>query len=184
MNIKGQEAGPFELLVAVIMMGFVLIIGLQAMDLVQKNSCRQQTDKMLEDFKTALELVSKSNEQKRMFLDFPDCGQKKDQTLRLEIQQDPALCSKLCTTARPTCVLLRLYNPSFSMIKCVTMPALTNFSTDKGACGSVDNHVLVSLFSEQDIQQGSWQFRNITSAGSAGTPIICAFQECRGTQCS
>ncbi|HIH21831.1 MAG: hypothetical protein J4478_01125 [Candidatus Diapherotrites archaeon] len=185
MNSKGQESGPFELLLAVILMGFVLLIGFQAIEVVQFNACTQQNDKMLEDFKTALEQVTHRSEQEKISLDFPACGTKKDQTVSLRTEQDPGICSKQCSTPRPTCTLLRLYNPRFSSIKCVNIPTVVQFSTSPD-CGSIENYQTIDLFAIPEgssIEEGSWIFRNITSKTASGTPVVCAFKECVGREC-
>ena len=45
MKQKGQEEGPFELLIAVILMTFVIFIGIQAMDILRVQTCEGKAEK-------------------------------------------------------------------------------------------------------------------------------------------
>ena len=60
---KGQEAAPFELLIAVILMGFVIVVGIYATQQLEKQKCFQESNKKMEELKEAMEIVSKGKGQ-------------------------------------------------------------------------------------------------------------------------
>lgn len=193
LNSRGQESGPFELLIAVIMMSFVLIVGYQAIEIVKFNDCQQQNDKMLEDFRAKLEDITKASIQNKILLNLDACAPKKEQKLTLTMEQDPARCSQFCSTPRPSCILLRLYNPKFSKVKCVNIKPQTNFSKDNSTCGAIEGYTPVDLREESDnppldnnpggISEGFWIFKNVTPTNNLSSPIICAFKQCSGSNC-
>jgi hypothetical protein len=53
-NAVGQEAAPFELLIAVIVMGFVIFAGMSAMEQLWLQKCYGTTDAKLEEMKASL----------------------------------------------------------------------------------------------------------------------------------
>ena len=61
---KGQEAAPFELLIAVITMTFVIVVGLNAMSTLLRAQCEGKIDQNMEELKTALETVAKGEGKK------------------------------------------------------------------------------------------------------------------------
>ena len=54
---KGQQSAPFELLIAVILMTFVIYVGYIAIQQVETNNCVQENDSILSEFKFSLEKV-------------------------------------------------------------------------------------------------------------------------------
>ena len=56
-NNKGQESAPFELLISVIIMGFVIFVGLIAMNQLNEQKCINETKAKLEEMKTKIETV-------------------------------------------------------------------------------------------------------------------------------
>jgi len=165
------------------MMGFVIIVGYQAIQAVSDQDCVQQSDKMLEEFKTTLELVASSNQNKKLALDLPSCSPKKDQLLVLKFEQDPSRCAKQCATARSACILLYFDNQKFSRIKCINIKPQTVFNTDSSSCVYRDGYGLYDLFNEDSILEGNWFFKNITPASRSDSPVICAFRQCSGSTC-
>jgi len=175
------------------MMAFVLIVGYQAIEIVKFNYCQQQNDKMLDEFRTTLEDITKASIQNKVLLNFEACAPKKDQRLSLTMEQDPGRCAQFCSTAKPSCILLKLYNPKFSKVKCVNIKPSTNFSAQTDTCGTIEGYTPVDLRAESDnpplnnnpggIPEGFWIFKNVTPTTNLSSPIICAFKQCFGAAC-
>lgn len=184
LDSKGQEAGPFELLVAVIMMGFVLVVGYQAIQAVNEQNCTQNIEKALNGFKSSLETVASSNQNEELNLDIKPCWPEKDQTLTLNFEQDPQKCSNYCSSARSACIILVYSNPGiFSSHKCINIKTSTVFETSSDRCVYRDGYELYELFKADTIPDGLWFFKNITPASNSDYPVICAFRQCKGSTC-
>jgi len=190
--VKGQIDAPFELLVAVILMGFVLVVGFQAMQKVTFDSCVQQNDKQLEDLKTALESTI-NGENSRVFFSLPECAPKmstKDgktelvQKVSLKREGDSAICSEYCSASFNTCVLLSLYNPEFARVKCVSISPLTSFPKACDSCP--EGFEAIDLFSSVDvatIPEAEYLFINITAKSASALPTVCACKRCQSKDC-
>ena len=124
---KGQEAAPFELLIAVITMTFVIVVGLNAMSTLLRAQCEGKIDQNMEELKTALETVAKGEGKKTVAYDMPSCFNQNDSSLRIVSRDDRATCSFHCGGLRYECTLLFFSSPDFSSIKCLNISSATDF---------------------------------------------------------
>ncbi len=182
MESKGQISAPFELLVAIVLMGFVLLVGFNAMQKVNFDTCVQQNDRLLEEFKTALESTV-NGENSKVFFFLPECAPKKTtengsvvlrQRVSLKREGDSAICSEYCSSSFNTCVLFSLSNPSFSRVKCVNISPITDFPNVCSVCP--EGFEAVNLFSTETstIPEGEYRFFNVTARSASSLPTICA----------
>lgn len=109
MKFRGQESAPFEVLVAVILMTFVLVIGITALSKLQKAKCANEIDQEMHKLKDAIESTVNAGElQTKLFtFDLPFCGSEKYNFADWEYNYDqPSRCTKYCGISRNNCVLL------------------------------------------------------------------------------
>lgn len=123
---KAQEAAPFQLLVVIVLLGFVMIMGLFVLTRSNDQQCAEQAKKLLERTRQDLESLIKQDELKRMTIDVPQCGEgKKELSIRLE--QDRKICSLYCIGANERCVLLVFSSEELSQATCLRIPPTTQF---------------------------------------------------------
>jgi len=174
---KGQEAAPFELLVAVIVMGFVIFVGLQAMDQLNKQRCYNEVNAKLEEVKTKLETVVTERSPQQIDLIMSSCFNPDDETIKIKDFGEPALCAEYCGAAKNLCTLLQYYyqgTGSFSIRKCLNITPDTVFPFHVGTCPDRGEEVELIDFREE-VTQGFYQLINKTSVTSTH-PTICAYR--------
>lgn len=178
---RGQQSAPFEVLIAVILMGFVLAIGLNVTQQLSENECYQKNNLALNNFKYALEQSSSGTNKTN--LDLHSCDNRQVQKLTLKTITNPNQCEAQCAGAQGACVILQLTNPAIS--KCVHIAPQTNFPDVANNCLEQESFRLVDLKNVDSIPSGVYQFTP-ANAGSIGdsTPIICAQRQCRGNECN
>lgn len=171
MHERGQESAPFELMVAIVLMTFVLLVGAYAIDKANRDRCFQNNGKVLEELKSALELVAPGKGTSKVNILLEECGEGNPKLL-LETESDSQICSNYCTSSTNTCVLLRLENPDIT--KCVKIAPTTNYPTGGGICVQEQGEELVNLLTDEGIPQGSYTLINAYSS-TTSAPFVCAY---------
>ncbi len=183
-NSRGQEEGPFELLVAVIIMGFVILIGTMALEELRVKKCESEINNLLEKFKTNIETTVNQLSPKPVVFSTPDeCFNKKYEKILIKQYNDQRFCSDYCgASGKQLCTLLEysLNSPEkkLSNRKCLFISPDTIFpsqdATSRGDCPdrSSENFELQNFSTE--IEQGSYELINITPP-SKDIPVICAY---------
>ena len=176
LNRRGQEAAPFELLVAVIIMGFVIFVGMRAMADLNTQKCYGETDAKLEEMKTKLGIVVTQRSPQSINFYLSGCFNPNDEKITIKGINEPNVCASYCGAAKRSCLLLQyVYTGSggFSIRKCLNISFDTTFQTG-GRCEPKDDMELVN-FKDAGILQGNYLMINKTYA--TGTfPIICAYR--------
>ena len=178
-NQRGQEAAPFELLVAVIIMGFVIFIGLEAMGQLNKEKCYNEINAKLEEMKTTLETVVTERSPQQISFNLSSCFNSRDERIKIKDYSQPLLCAEWCGAARNLCTLMEYYysgEGGFSYKKCLDISPNTNFPFNKGdACPDRgDGEELVDF--RDEIVQGQYLIVNKTTVTST-YPTICAYRK-------
>jgi hypothetical protein len=179
-NSKGQESAPFELLIAVIIMGFVIFAGMQAMRQLWLQKCFGTTDAKLEELKTLVETSVSQKSPRTINFRLSGCFNEGDETIEITDRDEPGICADYCGSPKPLCSLLEYSNSgtsSFTMIKCLEIPPDTFFPSQKysgGRCTPRDDSLLIDL--EEDMPQGDYLFVNETLATDT-FPTICAYKK-------
>jgi len=181
---KGQVEAPFELLVAVIIMGFVIAVGLYAMNYLGQEKCRSEVDFELDELRQELELVvANPLTSREVFFNIPGgCFPEKGQEIRIKDWANPDLCVSYCHTAVRLCTLLEYdapalgTNPGYGTKICVNIPSDTVFPASYGGkCDLIsDDYELVDLSVE--IPEGTYLLIN-KSSGTDTFPTICAYRK-------
>jgi type II secretory pathway pseudopilin PulG len=199
MHSKGQESAPFELLIAVILMGFVLLVGYNAIQQITAQRCASITDAQLSQMAQKLENTASGKGSSQFQFSMGECAAKvqdctqfsanastKDiQCIRLVDSVDPLICSNYCSSARDACTLVAFDSAKISSAKkCVDISPSTVFPSTPGSqCPdrSSDGYRLVDL--KQEIKQGNYSFVKASTLTSA-QPIVCAYILCSNSGCS
>ncbi|MFH0714830.1 MAG: hypothetical protein V1847_03195 [Candidatus Diapherotrites archaeon] len=176
---KGQESAPFELMVAVVLMSFVLLVAYQAIEKVRVTTCQQDNEKSLENMQTALEFVAKNKGTTNVDFDIEACTSGDNPSVTLRTESQNYLCASYCGDARNICVLLQLHSKFKPVTKCIGVNYRTNFPTGEGGiCAHRDGASLVNLYDEMGIPEGDYSFLNAQTISS--DPVVCAYRLGKG----
>ncbi len=176
---RGQEAAPFELLIAVIIMGFVIYIGMRAMSDLNCQKCYGETDAKLEEMKTGLENAAKKKGPQTINFYLSGCFDPDDEVVRVKEVNEPEVCASYCGAAKRLCILLQYFysgggcGGSFSIRKCLDINPDTVFPTG-GRCGARAGMQLVDFRESGGIKQGYYLLIDKTSATDT-FPTVCSY---------
>jgi len=178
MKNRGQEGAPFEVLVSVVIMTFVIIIALQAMKVVTDEQCKASIQRAGSDLKTKIQEVSKGNDTTLNF-DPPKCFSNKKETIQLKTLDDQALCNFYCGGTRQHCLMFLFDAEDFRQYTCLeSASVLTQFITqDASTCEERDGYKLQDFHSQ--IPRGSYVLVNKSGSDNV-FPKICAYLRVQG----
>jgi len=169
---KAQVSAPFELMVAVILMTFVILAGLYAMNTLERQKCENEVNKALEELKEGIELIAKGKGQYRVSFILPGCAERAE--VKIVTHTDPYLCSIICGGSKNVCTVLTFQAEGVSsMVKCLEISPLTQFSSNDCEEYIGDDYVLVD-WSSGNIQQGVYLLTS-SYAVAGGVPTICPY---------
>lgn len=182
-SARGQESAPFELLIAIIVMSFVIVIGFNALDLLNNRTCEGTLNQNMEEIKTAIELVAKNKSKANIDFGLPNCYNDKESKLRIIERQESSYCSAHCGGSLDQCTVLQFssYDPSYTETKCLSISLGTSFPVenppcDKQALGQPDRYETTDLKNEGvGILPGTYTLIKQSDLLS-GSPQICAYR--------
>jgi len=177
LNRRGQEAAPFELLIAVIIMGFVIFVGLQAMDQLNSQKCYNETNAKLEEMKTKIEKVVTDRSSQQINFNLSSCFNPRDESIRVVNHSESHVCAEYCGVAKNLCTLLQYYysgSGGFSIRKCLNISPDATFPSTTGRCPPRDGYELIDF--EDEAVQGNYLLVNKTGVTST-YPTICAYRK-------
>ncbi len=175
---RGQMSAPFELLVAVIIMGFVIIVGSQMLTAANNEVCVNNIDKELSEFKSFLEDTSTFKTSNKFRFDNPnDCFNEKNAVIKIEkVIDNPKLCSAICGRADSTCHVFNFIISKSGIVKqkCLNLSQFTTFIRD--GCDTSSNELAgyEAIDPTMVIPVGNYVLRNVAKAGET-YPVICTF---------
>ncbi|MDP2973957.1 MAG: hypothetical protein Q8N60_02810 [Candidatus Diapherotrites archaeon] len=186
LTAKGQESAPFELLVAVIIMGFVIFIGTSVMQQVNCEKCKGETNKELNDMVTALNDAETRSPIQTISFFLSGCFNQEEEKIWIEDEDDPDVCAAYHCGEKQLCTLLKYYGNGcggFSIIRCLDISPETYFpSTPDGRCEDRKGMQLVN-FEDMDEpiatggnKQGNYLLVNKKGQGDTFS-TICAYRK-------
>ncbi len=106
-NNKAQASAPFELLVAVVIMGFVILAGTYALQSLSENTCIGQKRQDMSNLVSSLADVVLGPDLVFKNINFSTkaCYNQKYETIKLTTYTDPIRCASICGGGS-TCTLL------------------------------------------------------------------------------
>ena len=178
---KGQESAPFELMVAIIIMTFVLIIGTQALQTLAEEKCKGEIEAELESVKTAIEVVAKGQGKRNITIRFPTCFGAEETDIKIIEREDARLCAIHCGGSQSLCTTLVYTNPQHTQTKCLHISPNTLFSDQELQCDKSEvetpdvSYNLINFKGSDGIPDGRYILLSRLSA-TASFPIVCAYQ--------
>ncbi len=179
LNRKGQESAPFELLIAVIVMGFVIFIGLNAMNILNEQKCYNEINAKLEEMKTKLEAAVTERSPQQIVFQLSTCYNPEEEHVSIGDESEPRICAEYCGTARNVCTLLNYFysgkssGSAFAIRKCIDISPDTVFPYLAGNCPDRQDEELIDF--RDEIKQGTYLLVNKTAVTST-YPTICAYR--------
>ncbi|MAG17945.1 MAG: hypothetical protein CL944_00555 [Candidatus Diapherotrites archaeon] len=133
---KGQESAPFELLIAIIVMTFVIVVGFNALETLNRETCEGKINKNLEDIKTAIESVVKNKSKTNVSYELPNCYSENESGLIIVERNDTVYCSNVCGGSLAQCTVLQFSSddPSYTETKCLRISSATTFPDEYVTC--------------------------------------------------
>lgn len=176
LSVKGQESAPFELLVAAILMSFVIVIGLQAVQVLRTTTCEGNLKQNLEQIKTAIESVVKNKSKENVSFTLPECFEETKSTLRVIERDELDYCSAVCGGSLSQCTVLQFSSESFNEQTCLRVSSATTFPEgDPCDVQVLTGNYSIANWKEQPIQEGDYtlikQFNLYSDA-----PVICVYK--------
>lgn len=182
-NQKGQESAPFEILVAVVILGFVLYMAAQAIEFVTLQQSKAQMRDQMSTLKQAVQNAHNGNSSSVVFS--PQITFKKPKELLFKVYAQQSRCSQLCSKVFSECLVFSFRSETFSEDQCIEgVPTYANFSPSTN-CSDRDGYDLIN-FKEgilkdlgdnqtgRFIPNGSYLIINKT-LGAGSTPIFCVY---------
>ncbi len=189
MKQKGQEAAPFELLIAVILMGFVLFVGLTAMKELERQQCLGKVNEKLSEMEGAIERVVNNKDTVSINFNFSSCAA--DESVVMKDWLNETYCGVRCGRDKKRCTILTYFSPAADVDpieKCLDIPAAVEYVTEKDrGCDIGENYSLINLRDTTDdnpfsqysgIPKGKYRLQYLPLEGDS-TPHVCAFLEKR-----
>lgn len=177
-NAKGQADTVFEVLIAVILLGFVLFAGTLAMSSLSNTKCSKSIDIAMSDLKQTIEKSASSTLISTEFLfNMPFCFGN-ELTLTLQNQANAALCSSYCPGSSGKCYLLRYDNKKdkVSQVRytCVQIsPVIRINEQSDSPCEPPSSEYVIS---GSDFTNGRYIISSKTLATSNAYPGLCIFK--------
>ena len=119
---------------AVIIMGFVIFVGMNAMEMMRIEQCRSQIEQKLENFKTALETTVTQRIVQSINFTLPSCFSSEQESINIEKHDDAKFCAAHCQFTKKTCILLQYWSTEFPIPKCLDISTGTTFLTTDYEC--------------------------------------------------
>jgi uncharacterized protein (UPF0333 family) len=147
---KAQVDAPFEVLVAVILMGFVILAGSYALKNLSQNICIGDKRQDISNFKNALRDVVLGSDLtfKNFYFRSRACFNEQHEVIRIVTYTDPHRCAAYCQTLSNTCTLIEyFYDDGRTSIHpitpiCTDLPTTVEFANDydgENICGTLDS---------------------------------------------
>ncbi len=173
---KGQADAVFEVLIAAVLLGFVLLIGSYAMSSLSNTKCSKSIDLAMNDLKQVLEKGASSTLVTTQYnLDFPYCFGNQFSLNLLKKESSP-LCTNYCPGSGGTCYLLVYNNQKDKSnqvrYSCVQISPVVSINS---ACQSSLQDGLDLIPSGPDgtsMQNGKYLIKNVGTE----SPNLCIFK--------
>lgn len=175
---RGQESAVFELLIAIIVMGFVIVIGANALGTLQQKTCEGTMSQNLEDLRSAIESVVKTKGKAQVRYELPNCFKQNESSLRILERQSATFCSAICEGTLKECTVLQFTSPEYSESKCLHISSATNFP-DGDPCNKGllqgGTYNIVNWRANDGIKPGNYILMREPSL-FLKSPVVCVYQ--------
>jgi hypothetical protein len=153
-------------------MGFVLYLGLRALDDVIKRDCDNKLTHAIEEFRGKLEDVVELGMPTKIDFRPPKCF--KGQRIKIEEISDEALCSAICEAASPQCLSITVSAIGPTKRFCLRTTLKTRFPEVYDVCEDKSSEGYTLLDLRDEMPEGHYYLINRTPAKQT-FPVICAY---------
>ncbi|MFH1234083.1 MAG: hypothetical protein V1493_00515 [Candidatus Diapherotrites archaeon] len=182
---RGQESAPFELLIAVIVMIFVMMFGYRAIEETQIADCKAKINMELESMRTALEATANQSSLQTLHFEVPQCF--RNSSVTVSTVRSRNVCSQVCQEGRSECIFLYFKSDAYPKRVCVNIPLNTVFDGMEdggplsGDCPDRRNDPVpykLTMFNVNNVgvPNGDYILLNRTPPGNA-SPVVCAYRQ-------
>ena len=187
-NKRGQVSAPFEVLVAVVLMGFVIVAGSFALSNLSQNVCIGNKRADLSNFKEALRDVVLGSDLVIRNINFQTkaCFNERFESIQLNTYSDPSRCTAYCGGGT-TCMLLEyIYEDTDKFIRmqpidpiCMDLTTSIEFGIDSECLDTEETLWEAIDPSRTSIRPGVYKaFKHSTTIGT-GVQKICLLRKKR-----
>jgi len=181
---KGQASAPFEVLVAVILMGFVIMAGTWALINLNQNVCIGNTRQKMSELKEAIEDVVLGSDLtvKNINFNIQPCFNKKYEQINVITYSNETKCTAYCQGGK-TCTLLEYSfddnNTKRQPIEpiCLNVPTSIESATNQSECGIYSNDqwavVSLSVSPSPAIRSGRYQLFMKSGINDNVSRVLC-----------
>ncbi|MBS3061439.1 MAG: hypothetical protein J4215_02545 [Candidatus Diapherotrites archaeon] len=171
MKNRGQESAPFEVLISVIIMGFVIVIAFTAMNVLMEEQCKAEIKRSGSELKSKVQEVVKGTDTQLNFFP-PGCFDQKKESIKLRVLNSEPLCNYYCGGTKRECLLFEYDAVDWRELICLeSASVLTQFLTSS-PCQDRDGYKLVNF--KDSIPRGAYTLVN-KSGNNSAFPNICAY---------
>jgi hypothetical protein len=177
MSQKAQVSAPFELFVAIIIMGFVVVIGSQMLIAANQQVCMNSVDKEMTTFKLYLEDTANRKSSSKFDFQPESCFDKSKAVIKIEKVANSKQCAAACGKPTETCFIFLFNAPDIAngfRQKCLNLSAYTSFFVEEQTCPAGDLDGYEVLKPSDGLKVGSYVLRNVSKAAET-YPKICVF---------
>ena len=188
---KGQESAPFELLIAVIVMAFVMLFGYRIMEMMREEECKAIINLELEKMRTAIESTTNQGSKEMIVFSVPQCF--RNAKVQLASLRNKVVCSSICKEGRENCISLDYWGEGYTRRVCVNIPIHAEFEGIAGGgmgtycddrrsstTGSPISYELTPFRDEAvGVPNGTYELLNRTPPGWE-KPVVCAYKKAIG----
>jgi len=190
---KAQASAPFEVLVAVILMGFVILAGTWALINLSQSTCIGNKREKMSELKEAIKEVVMGSELtiKNISFDIQPCFNERYEYINLITYSNQTKCTAYCGGGN-TCTLLEYYYDDEKTKKqpippiCVELPTAVEYETSTYNCfieGDPEAEKWVAINPESfetNLKQGKYQLFMKSTLSSNGARQMCFLKRNRG----
>jgi hypothetical protein len=183
-NEKGQMSAPFELMVAIIIMAFVVIIGAQMLANTNEQMCLLSIESELKEFKLNIEKTAQERASIKFDFRPEDCFNERKTTIQIvQFNDDPATCASRCGDPRDSCFVLFFSSLDLAngyKQKCLNIAEYTFFLGADAQCSigeDLKGFVAMNPIGDaaDNLLPGTYILRDVAPAGEAYSKI-CVFR--------
>ncbi len=191
---KAQVDAPFEVLVAVILMGFVILAGTYALKNLSQNICIGEKRQDLSEFKNALRDVVLGSDLtfKNIYIKSKSCFNREHEITKIVTYSDPHRCSAYCQTSSQICTLIEyVYDDGKTSVHpitpiCTDLPSAVNFEDDPANCNiNINTEELMPTGGKNNeyyvIEPGYYRMYKVSAGTSSTETKICVVRKKSGS---
>jgi len=187
-NKKGQASAPFEVLVAVILMGFVILAGTWALTNLSENTCIGDKRQKLSELREVIKDVVLGSDLtiKNLSFDTRPCFNQKYEKITIKTYDSPAKCAAFCGGGH-TCTLIEYVYEDNKTRKvpiqpiCLELPTSFELENNPRNCGINNGNDDWAIFDgiTNNITSGRYRLFMVSSFDGGSSRKLCFLRKKR-----